>query len=263
MKLTHWLPFLNLAGFLYMIGLNASANALPLNGLTTGELSDLYPNLFVPAGFTFSIWGVIYFFLLVHTVFQVREGFRPAPHLAIARIDGFYLFSCLLNGNWIFAWHFQYTVFSLVLMVGLLLTLGVIYIRLRPFRRQAGILEKLVLTVPFSIYFAWISIATVANATAVLVDFGWNGWGLDEVTWTMVMLFVATVITLLVLFREKDFFYGLVPIWAFFGILSKRLSIDSSPEILIPVLGGCMAVMGLGVLWAGYHELVQINKQHE
>ena len=263
MNFTRWLSWVNLVGFLYMILLNALANALPLNGLTTGQLSDLYPNLFVPAGFTFSIWGVIYLFLLAHLVFQVREGLRPNPHPAIERIHGLFLFSCLLNGNWIAAWHFQYTAFSLVLMVGLLLNLGVIYIRLRPFRRQAGILEKLVLTVPFSIYFAWISIATVANATAVLVDFGWDGWGLDEVTWTVVMLCVATAITLLVVLREKDFFYGLVSIWAFFGILSKRLAIDSSPEILIPVLGGCMAVMGLGILWTGHHDLSRIKQQPE
>jgi len=72
------LPIVNGLGFLAVIAANAAANALPINGYNTGQLSDFYPNYFVPAGYAFSIWGVIYLLALGFVIYECRLDLRLA-----------------------------------------------------------------------------------------------------------------------------------------------------------------------------------------
>ncbi|WP_425422398.1 tryptophan-rich sensory protein [Phaeodactylibacter xiamenensis] len=210
------LRLLNLLGFVLVIALNILANALPINGMTTGELSALYPNRFVPAGFTFGIWGVIYLALLGFTVFQ----FFQSAHGAIKSIGIWFFVSCLANASWILAWHYQKPLLSLGLMLLLLFTLIKIYLVVRPLTWSANWLAK----VPFQLYLGWISVATIANATAVLVSYGWAGGPLSEVAWASIMVVVAAIAGLFFAIRYKDILYNGVLLWAFYGIYARQAS---------------------------------------
>lgn len=215
------LQIANLLGFLLVITFNALANILPLGGRTTGEVSQLYSNLFVPAGYAFSIWGLIYILLLMFVILQARGLFVKGgePPAYVSRIGWWFVVSCLANAGWLLAWHHLLIPLSLALMLLLLGALLVIYLRLNSGQQPAA---PLLVRLPFSVYLGWITVATVANVAALLVSINWNGFGISEVTWTVIVLIVATLITLWVLWTQEDFAYTGVVIWAFVAILVRR-----------------------------------------
>jgi len=197
--------------FAGMILMNYLANALPLNNKTTGELSDSFPNLFVPAGITFSIWGIIYLLLAVYCIVQ----FRDSNQEIVSKIGWIFAISCVLNGLWIVAWHYGNLPLSLIIMLGILVSLIYINILIRdiPF----GIIKA-----SFGIYLGWICIATIANVTALLVTLDWNGIGISEESWTIIMIAAGALIASLALYRLNNPFIGLAVVWAFIGIILKR-----------------------------------------
>lgn len=209
-----------------MVAVNAMANILPINNLTTGEISDAYPNLFAPAGLTFAVWGLIYLLLAAFTVFQF---FQPKTEEAARRlkyVQLFFVISSVANTAWIFCWHYLLLPVSLGLMLVILICLIAINHRLA--KEKLPAFEWLFLRLPFSIYFGWITVATVANVTALLVDLDWNRFGLSEPFWTIVILIVATLIALAVIGKNRDWAYGAVVVWAYAGILIKHLEADLS-----------------------------------
>ena len=246
---TLWLlKTLNLAAFLATVAVNAMANALPINGKTTGELSDLYPNLFVPAGLTFSIWGLIYLLLAIFAIYPIAAPTRSSAEF-LQRIGPFFILASAANIGWIFLWHYQRVSASLVLMLVLLASLLTVYLRLGTGARTVSWTERLMVHLPFSVYLGWITVATVANVTAVLVHVGWNRFGASQELWTVVVLIVAAMITLAVLLTRNDLFYALVILWAFLGILIKRLDVDSPPSRAIVItLAVTMAAIGVLLL---------------
>jgi hypothetical protein len=221
--------YLNLILFAGMVLMNYLANALPLNNKTTGELSDSFPNLFVPAGITFSIWGVIYLLLIIYCIVQ----FTGSNQVVIANIGWFFGISCVLNALWIVFWHYGKLPASLIVMVGLLITL--IYINLYIKELPFGFIKA-----AFGIYLGWICIATIANVTALLVNTGWNGFGISQEVWTIVMISVGTLLATLTLYRLGNPFLGLAVIWAFTGIIIKRH--DDFRSIVITAVVGITIV---------------------
>lgn len=207
------LKYINLVFFGVMLLMNFLANALPLNNKTTGQLSDELPNLFVPAGLTFSIWGVIYLLIAVFCVIQ----FKASNERAIESLGWLFAISCFLNALWIVAWHYQRIPLSVMLMILLLITLIYINITIRdlPF----GFIKA-----AFGTYLGWICIAAIANITALLVQYEWNGFGISEPAWTIIMIAAGTLIVSLALLRLQNPFIGLSVIWAFLGIYLKRNS---------------------------------------
>jgi hypothetical protein len=214
---------INLLLFVAMITANALANALPINGFTTGELSDMYPNLFVPAGVTFSIWGLIYLLLLVFIINQTVAAInkKASANLLSPLATWAFALSCLFNALWIITWHYRLVFLSVVVMILLLMTL--IYLVKRMDKENIDSLwARFAIKLPFSIYLGWISVATIANITALLVHWNWNGFGIPENIWTIIMIGAGTVLSILFLYRRADIFYSLVVIWAFYGIIIKR-----------------------------------------
>ncbi len=245
-----FLAILNLIGFLGTIVVNGLSNALPLNGKTAGELSDQYPNLFVPAGLTFSIWGVIYILLAIFVVYGLIVAARKDTQKStfIENIGVLFFISCLANMGWIFAWHYEIVPLSVIIMLVLLATLITIYLRLRIGRSDSPNSEKYLVHLPFSIYLGWITIATIANITALLVYANWNAFGLGEPFWAIAVIAVGIAITLSVLFTRKDIFYCLVVDWSLLGILLKRLA-DSIPvqSVIITTIVG-LVIISAGVI---------------
>ncbi len=246
------LSILNLLGFLGTVIVNGLANALPINNRTTGELSDLYPNLFVPAGLTFSIWGLIYVLLAIFVVYQLIPSVRrDAQRTAfIQRIGPLFFVSCLANIGWIFAWHYENLSLSLLLMLILLGCLIAIYLRLNIGKTDATKTEKYLVHLPFSVYLGWITIATIANVTALLVDISWNMFGLGEQFWAVAVIIVGIALALSVVFTRKDIYYCLVVDWALLGILLKRLSVATVPDqsvVAVVIAGLVLVTVGIVV----------------
>jgi hypothetical protein len=166
----------------------------------------------------------------------------------IENIGILFLISCLANIGWIFAWHYEILPLSLGLMLILLGTLITIYLRLRIGKSDSTRTGKYLIHLPFSVYLGWITIATIANVTALLVDINWNAFGLGEPFWAVTVIIVGIGITLSVLFTRKDIFYCLVVDWALLGILLKRLA-DSTPVqsvIVVTIVG--MAFITVGII---------------
>jgi hypothetical protein len=242
------LSILNLLGFLGTVVVNALANILPINNKTTGELSDLYPNLFTPAALTFAIWGVIYVLLGIFVVYQLMPSTRRDAQKVyfVQRIGPLFFISCLANIGWIFAWHYEMVSLSLVLMLILLGCLLAIYLRLNIGKSEAPKAEKYFVHLPFSVYLGWITIATIANVTALLVNINWNAWGLGEQFWAVAVIIVGIAIALSVLFTRKDIYYCFVVDWALAGILIKRLSPTEMPaqSVVVVTIVGLVLITG-------------------
>ena len=245
------LQIANIIGLIATIILNYLSNALPINGKTPGELSDQYPNLFVPAGFTFSIWGVIYFFLIGFIIYQASDLFsKEKKNLPfVEKIGWWFVISCLFNMAWLLVWHYEIVWLSLILMVGILFSLIQIYLRLGIGQETFKGIDQWFVRVPFSIYLGWISVATIANTTALLVKSGFATLGTTDLIWTIVMISIAVVLGITMLLRNRDFPYVLVLIWAIFGIMSANQvnGFDVSPQVVTTTIVA-MSVLALGSL---------------
>jgi translocator protein len=83
---------------------------------------------FTPANFAFSIWGLIYLGLTGFVIYQALPSQRNNPMMR--RVGYPFALTSVLNGIWLFAWHYEYFVLSVFVMLALLATLLTIYVRL-------------------------------------------------------------------------------------------------------------------------------------
>lgn len=215
-----WRPWFVVLAWLTMVVVNALANLLPINDITTGEVSALYPTLIAPAGYVFSIWGVIYLGLGVYAIFQALP--RQRQHPVLQRLAPWFIASCLANSLWIGLWHYQLLAASVGVMLALLATLIASYLILGIGRRATPAAERWLVHLPFSIYLGWITVATIANIAALLVGLGWDGWGLAPDLWTALMILAAGAVGCLVSWQRGDVAYVLVLVWALTGIIVKE-----------------------------------------
>jgi benzodiazapine receptor len=236
----------NLLAFIVTVVVNGLANALPINGVTTAEISDSFPVYFVPAGYVFAIWGVIYLALLGFTIYQLLPAQRESRRLE--RIGWWFAVGCLANAAWIFFWHHQIFLVTLILMLILLVSLLAIYLRLGIGRTQVSRTEKWLVDVPFSIYLGWITVATVANVTDVLYYLRWNGAPLSPQVWAVIMLAIATALAAAMSLTRRDIAYVLVIVWAFVGIAVKQAATPLVAWSAWVLAGVALLALGLGVL---------------
>lgn len=229
------IKYINILLVAGMLVMNYLANALPLNNKTTGELSDSFPNLFVPAGLTFSIWGIIYLLVIIYCVVQ----FTATYTMVINNISWWFGVTCIFNALWIVCWHYGKLQLSLIVMLGLLLSL--IYINFSIRELPFGIIKA-----TFGIYLGWICIATIANVTALLVDSNWNGFNIPQEIWTIVMIFAGVLIIASTIYRLKNPYIGLSVVWAFIGIAIKRQ--DDYRSIFISAIIA-LSIVGLVTFW--------------
>lgn len=247
------LQILNLVTFIAAVIINFLAVSLPLGLGTTQELSDAIPNLFVPEGLTFSIWGIIYILLGVFSVYQARDIFKSdkteMPYLE--KVSYFFIISNLANFVWILLWHYQLVPLSLVAMLVLLVSLLLIYIRLDIGKADVSRTEKGAVHIPFSVYLGWITVATIANVTAVLVDsLGVPSYGLLPEILTIIVIAVAVIITYAMLLIRKDIAYSLVVLWASLGIFLKQFELNLTIAItalaaVALILAGIIVILRL------------------
>lgn len=235
--------------YLTMVVVNALANTLPINNMTTGEISDKYSNLFAPAPITFSIWALIYLLLAIYVVYQLglfQKNKNPNREILFNKIGIYFILSSVANISWVFSWHYDLIWLSVVFMVFLLFCLIKIADILK--KEKFSLKDKFLILAPFSLYFGWITVATVANITVFLVSVGWDGFGLPEYFWTILILLIGAAIGMIRTLKDKNAIYGLVFVWAYVGILIKHLSAEGFAgqyESVIITLIGCLFVFVL------------------
>lgn len=216
-----FLSFVNLFLFIGVLIVNFLANYLPLNGKNTGDLSDFYPNLFVPAGLTFSIWGLIYILLTIFVVYNIIKAFKDTEFFSkTVKINILFALTSILNILWIFSWHYMKISLSFIVMLLFLISLLLIFLLQKRLEKENKL--SLAFTIPIQVYFGWISVATIANITAMLVHFGWDGFGISEPIWAIIMIVIGGILGILMLIKNNAIAYSLVIIWAYIGIIIKR-----------------------------------------
>jgi translocator protein len=229
---------INILTFLVTLVVNFLATSLPLNNLTTKEISDSFNIFFVPAGYVFSIWGLIYLGLIGLIVFQSLPRNRENNHLS--KIGPWFAISNLANAFWLVSFHYQQFVLALAFMLVLLVSLIIIFTRLDIGKTKVPAAENWLVNVPFSLYLGWITVATIANATQVLYFIKWDGFGIAPEIWLVIMLGAAVIISALMSLSRHNVPFALVLVWAFTGIAAK---FPGMPLVYISSLVAACAVI--------------------
>ena len=222
------LQLLNICSYLLMIVINAFADLIPIGGNTSAEVSVRYSNHFLPSPITFLIWPLIYLLLLLFSIYQAGTLFQQNKtgvsnkEIVAGKIGMLFILSCLLNSSWLLAWHFHQIGLSAIIMIILLITLILIHQRLSIAITPVDENERTFVWLPFSIYLGWISIACMSNIAAWLVSVGWNGFGVAQSWWAIALVVLGTLISVLMIFKRHNVFFGLTVIWAFAGIALKQ-----------------------------------------
>jgi hypothetical protein len=230
----------NLLSVLLALTVNILASALPLNGQNTGEISDRFKVYFVPAGYVFSIWGIIYIGWIAFTIFQFLPSQRENPRLR--RLGYLFAVSNLFNAAWLFCWHYNLFGLSVLVMLVLLGLLIASYLRLNVNHSSVARSEYWCVDVLFSVYLGWITVATVANITDWLYWVGWDGFDIAAQTWAVIMLAVASLLGLAMALRRRDVGYLAVLVWAFVGIAVKQ---TSAPTVVLSAWIAAAFMLGL------------------
>lgn len=244
-----YLKVLNLFLFIAVIAVNYLANALPIGGNTTGEVSALYDNLFVPAGWAFSIWGLIYLGLGYWVIRPFFVGRDDISNRAVNRAGLWLSINFLLNMVWLLLWHNLMIFTSIIAMLGILGSLLILFIRIDPGGKYSlrdpswwGI------QAPISLYLGWICVATIANVSGWLSSLGFT-LGLAEAQWLAILLVIAPMPALFLLNKYRDPVPALVVLWALAGIYNRysgRVDVPEYPLTVIVVL--CMVVL-VWLIW--------------
>jgi tryptophan-rich sensory protein len=213
----------NVAALVATLAVNGLANAVPLGGRTTGEISDQFPLAITPPGYVFGIWGIIYTGLTAYTVYQALPSQRSNPRLR--QIGWLFVLSCIANSAWIVLWHYGFFRTTILAMIVLLLTLALIVARLA----NSGAIatrERWLVDGPFRVYLGWIAVATLVNAAVALYVAGWRGDGVNDAAWTALLLVVGALLAGWFGFRLGDPVLPAVITWAFVGIAMKQQGVD-------------------------------------
>jgi translocator protein len=233
----------NILALVVVLTVNALASILRINGMNTGEISDLYPSLFTPAGFTFSIWGVIY---LLQIGFVIAQ-FKIKEENYFKELSLWYLLTCFANVSWILVWQYLFTTASVVVMLVLLFSLTRIFLLLQKNKINSKT-EWFFIKLPFLFYFAWICVATIANISALLVSLNWQGGFLSEEQWAIAMIIVAALLGLFIAYKFKEPAILLVLMWAFFGIYSKWVTTEYEMIAIAARIAGVVLAVVVGKL---------------
>ena len=230
--------------FFYVIVLvvNYLSNALPLNGKTTGELSDLYNSMITPAGVAFSIWGFIYLLLLIFLV-QVWINYSSKTSNFKDEYRGllpFFIINAVFNITWLLAWHYELIYLSFGIMLGLLISLVYIY---------RFVKNKNLWLLPWSVYLGWISVATIVNASVVLIQIDFSILSSNQELFTALMAFIALCLGSIFMFKEDNIVYPLVLSWAIYWIAHENRRI----EWLYYYLFGLVLILLMSILLKSYH----------
>jgi hypothetical protein len=223
------LQIANILAFIFVIIINYTANVGVINGQTVGEISAQYNTLFTPAGYAFSIWGLIYLMLVGFVIYQSRGLFKKIDNDDfILQIGWWFVVSCIANCLWILAWIHDMIGFSVLLITLLLFSLIKIIINTNMERWDAPFPKIVLLWWPFCLYSGWITVAVIANISVYLTKIGWQGWGLSDVSWTIIMIIVASTVNMFMIISRNMREFALVGIWGLLAVAVANWQLHQS-----------------------------------
>ena len=244
------LQIANGLSFIGMVVLNYLSNTGILNDTTIGEVSKQYNTLFTPAGYAFSIWGLIYLLVLGFIVYQGRSLFVAVrDDDFVLKTGWWFVVSCLANCLWIVAWIYNYTALSSVFIFLLLFSLIQIVLKNRMQVFDAPISVIAFLWWPFVFYSGWITVASIANVSAVLVKYNWDGFGLSPTFWAICLIAIATIINLVVTWTRNMREFALVGAWALIAIYVANSDVNTA--VAYTAMGSAILLV-LSSLYHGY-----------
>jgi translocator protein len=246
----------NIIFYILTVIINSLAGGTTLiGGKLTATISDSNPTLITPAGYVFSIWGIIYILLGAFVIYQALPSRKTRGFTE--KIGWLFVLSNIINIAWIFFWQFEYLTVSVVLIFLLLATLIAIYVRLGVGKAKVSLADRLAVHLPFSVYLGWITVASIANVATALVSLNWDGAGISAETWAILVVAVALVITSLMLITKKDMAYSLVIIWALIGIGTKQ-SGNQTVVLLTQISAVIVAIMLIATII-----ITKMEKKHK
>ncbi len=230
MKKAKTLAILNFIFFVIAFAVSNLSQFGIFGGVTNADISNKYDTVFTPAGITFSIWGVIYLSLFAFTIYHLVRAYKDDVHSDanqdLLKIGNLFIVNNIATTFWVFAFTYEYLFTSMLLIIIQLITLLKIFINLNLFNNDKTFNNKLFTQFPLTIYFAWLCVANIANISLYLVSVNWDGFGVSPSMWAIVMILITVVLSVFIIIGKRNPFFGLVVIWALYGIVLKRTSID-------------------------------------
>ncbi len=209
--------FLVIIATVGVILINYFAGVGYINGVTTGAISDKYPTFITPAGYAFAIWSLIYLSLIAFSIYQALPSNTDNPRFK--NIRTLYIANCAANCFWIYLWHHDLILASLAVMFFLLGTLALINVVLQ---KSESMAETWLARIPFSLYFGWVTVATILNFSIALVFLGVNASESISIILGSILIVAATVLGILIRFKLAIFAYPLAIAWALTAIAVKQ-----------------------------------------
>lgn len=247
--MTRNLSVLNLLSVILMIIVSYYSQAIRLNNNTIGGVSEHYENLFTPAGYAFSIWGLIYLALLVYCFFQLNRVFVSEKDTEFIRKTGpWFILANVANAAWVVAWLYENTLLSVILMFLILASLIKIILNTNMERWDAPLKIIAFTWWPICLYSGWITVAAISNVSAHLTNIGWGRWLFSEQQWTVIVIVIAVVINLLIVYRRNMREFALVGIWALVAIYVRHVN-ENNPSVAYAALAGGIIIFG----YVSYH----------
>jgi hypothetical protein len=244
------LAILNLLSVILVIAVNYISQALRLNDTTIGEISRKYDNLFTPASYAFAIWGIIFLGLLAYGIFQVQRAFFSSkPSEFIQQTGYWFVMANVLNSLWVIAFVYDYTGLSVLIMLGILTSLIKIILNTDMERWDAPKSTIALVWWPICLYSGWISVATIANVSAYLIKLEWEGAPFSEISWTVIMIVIATILNLVMIWKRNMREFAAVGVWALFAIYVRHK--DSLETIAFTALAGSILIF-VYMAWHGF-----------
>lgn len=222
------LILLNTLSLIFALVMNFLGGSGIMYGKSVGDVSQKYNSLFTPAGYAFSIWGIIYLLLILYVGYQWVTWYKKKENKELFQAGIWFALSNIANGLWIIAWLNESFGISVILMFILLFSLVTLTIKLRLEIWDAPVRIIAFIWWPICIYLGWIIVASVANVAVFLFSFGWNGLSISAKSWTVLMIVAATVIYLLLIYFRNMRESALVGVWALIAIASKQWHFQQS-----------------------------------
>jgi len=248
MKKVKTLAILNLLFYVIAFTVSNLSQLKIFSGVTNKDISNKYDTVFTPAGLTFAIWGVIYLSLFAFTIRSLMQAYKHDLHSEnsqdVLKIGSLFIINNIATTFWVFAFTYEYILASVILIVIQLITLVIIFIRLSLFDNDKTFGNKLFTQFPLTIYFAWICVASIANISLYLVAVDWNGFGIEPNAWAIALIIFTVILSIFIIAIKRNPFFGLVIIWALYGIILKRASVDETAFSNVIIT----AWIGLGVV---------------
>lgn len=240
---TKQLATLNSFSVIFMLAINYYSQAFDINGNSVGELSDRYANLFTPAGYAFSIWGIIFIGLLVSIGLQLRDAFTKSPESDYIHQMGYWFsLANIFTGLWVIVWLYEFTGLSLIVMSLILVSLLMIILRTNMERWDAPVSLMIRLWWPICLFSGWISVALIANSAAYLAKLGWDGGPLSETSWTVIMIFIATILNIFMIITRNMREFSAVGVWALIAIYVRHEGVVEHLSIAYSALAGAIII---------------------